>query len=326
MTAIANVKDRSLGIGGSDVAGILGRSPWTTPLQVYLEKIGAADPIDETERMRWGNLLEEPVAQEYAHRTGHKVRRVNQTLHHEVHPCLMAHIDRRVVRGTDKLRRILEVKTSDKWARSEWGEDGSDMIPESYLLQVMHYLGVTGADICDIAALIGGNELRIFHVCRDEPLIAFLVAECSKFWREHVELENPPDASSLSEVALRYTEQVGAQLVADDDMLALVADLAQSQAMAKGLDDHIQQAKFSIAMQMRPADNPESIVSELVDHKGQALVTMKGHRRPQFRAKLLKEAKPKLYDEFCDEIEVRPFCVTKHGRALVQEEGSEAAK
>ena len=32
--------DKTKGIGGSDVAAIRGVSPWRTPLQIYLEKIG----------------------------------------------------------------------------------------------------------------------------------------------------------------------------------------------------------------------------------------------------------------------------------------------
>ena len=34
--------DKTKGIGGSDVAAICGVSPWKTPLQIYLEKIGVS--------------------------------------------------------------------------------------------------------------------------------------------------------------------------------------------------------------------------------------------------------------------------------------------
>lgn len=39
------LKERQKGIGGSDVAAILGMSPWRTPYQVWEEK---TTPIDET--------------------------------------------------------------------------------------------------------------------------------------------------------------------------------------------------------------------------------------------------------------------------------------
>lgn len=316
----ANVKDRIAGIGGSDVAGILGRSPWTTPLQVYLEKVGAAEPLDETERMRWGTLLEEPVAREYALRTGGKVRRVNETLRHPEHRCLMAHIDRRVVGRGDGVRRILEVKTSDKFNRSDWGDDGTDQVPEPYLLQSMHYLGITGADVCDVAALIGGNELRIFHVHRDDQLIAYIVDECSRFWTEHVEMERPPDPMSMHEVTLRYREQVGGQLEASPETCKLIADLVHAQDAEKRIKAEIDRMRFDLAMAMRMPDDPDAIVGALIDEDFHELVTMKGHVRQQFSTKDFKDVHPDLYAEFCKEIEVRPLRVTKHGRALATQQ------
>jgi putative phage-type endonuclease len=65
---------RRTGIGGSDIAAILGLSPWRTPLDVYRDKVdGAEQP--ETEAMRWGRLLEDVIAREYAVRAGVRIQR-----------------------------------------------------------------------------------------------------------------------------------------------------------------------------------------------------------------------------------------------------------
>ena len=70
------LKERQKGIGGSDVAAILGMSPWRTPYQVWEEK---TTPIDETAAeddrpaLYWGRVLEAPIRQAYADKTGRTV-------------------------------------------------------------------------------------------------------------------------------------------------------------------------------------------------------------------------------------------------------------
>ncbi len=75
-------ENRATGIGGSDAAAVCGLNPYKSPVDVYLEKVGAAAPVDETERMFWGNKLEDVVADVYSDRTGRKVRRRNRTCRH----------------------------------------------------------------------------------------------------------------------------------------------------------------------------------------------------------------------------------------------------
>ena len=66
------LKERQKGIGGSDVAAILGMSPWRTPYQVWEEK---TTPIDETAEeddrpaLYWGRVLEAPIPVSYTHLT-----------------------------------------------------------------------------------------------------------------------------------------------------------------------------------------------------------------------------------------------------------------
>ena len=76
---------RSTGLGGSDAAVACGVSRWKTPYQLYLEKRGEVPPIEQTEPMRWGHLLEPLVRQEYSERTGRVVRLPSDTLRHPEH-------------------------------------------------------------------------------------------------------------------------------------------------------------------------------------------------------------------------------------------------
>ncbi|MDP3766551.1 MAG: YqaJ viral recombinase family protein, partial [Dehalococcoidia bacterium] len=66
---------RRAGIGGTDAAAILGLSPFRTPLDVYLDKTGAAqDERTETQPMRWGKALEPVIAEAVEERIGRHVR------------------------------------------------------------------------------------------------------------------------------------------------------------------------------------------------------------------------------------------------------------
>ena len=64
------LKARKTGIGGSDIAAILGLSPYRTPVDVWAEKTGRATAQDETLQMRFGRYAEEFVAREYTAKTG----------------------------------------------------------------------------------------------------------------------------------------------------------------------------------------------------------------------------------------------------------------
>lgn len=156
------LEQRRTGIGGSDVAAVLGLSAFRTPTDVYLDKIGEGKPQEVSESMHFGTILEDVVADEFARRTGMKVQRVNtmlrETFMHRLTKLpgwknltsswAIANIDRAVInpeiaktvrvtkpeskwygRGlmltTDT---ILECKTANAFAAAEWGESQEDEI------------------------------------------------------------------------------------------------------------------------------------------------------------------------------------------------------
>ena len=220
---------RRSGIGGSDIAAIAGVSRWSSAMDVYLSKIGQAAPLIETERMRWGNLLEGVVAKEYAHQTGRKVRQAPTTTdpvtglrtrvirHSTDKPWRMAHVDRL----TSERGRGFEAKTADRFAASDFGEQGSDQVPPDYLLQCAWYMGVTGFAVWDLAVLIGGNNFRMYTIERDDELIEQLFTIGDDFWQTNVLPQVPPPIDG-SEASRRFLE---AGLVAPDEALPMSDDL-----------------------------------------------------------------------------------------------------
>lgn len=211
---------RRTGIGSSDAAAAIGLNPYQSQLELWTQKMGkgnhlpAVDPQDDTSPMFWGTLLEPIVAAHYTKRTGNKVRRVNAVLQHPEHPWMLANVDREVVGAPDV--QILECKTAGIHGARLW----SDGVPEYVQLQVMHQLAVTGKQAADVVVLVGGQELRIFRIERNEALIARLIEMEHAFW-QMVESKTPPagDGSDSAEKALRslYPHSAGEDVDMSDD-------------------------------------------------------------------------------------------------------------
>jgi putative phage-type endonuclease len=196
MTEDFHQQQRLTGLGGGDAAPAIGISPWRTPYDLWLEKTGQGEPVATTEPMLWGTLLEQPIATEYSRRTGRTVESMPM-LRHPTHEWMIAHIDRRIVGE----KRILEVKTS-RDGRG-WGEPGTDEIPIYYNAQVQHYCVVSGAEICDVAVLIGGSDFRIYEVHADPVIARELVAQEYEFW-QRVEQRAPPEPTNLHDAVRRW--------------------------------------------------------------------------------------------------------------------------
>jgi len=286
---------RKQGIGGSDVAAILGISPYetATPFHVWLDKIGKGEPLEPKEAMDWGNILEDPIAREYAKRTGQKVERVNKMMFHE-NGISFANIDRRIVGK----KRLLEVKTAGLRLAHLWGADGTDEVPDWYMTQVQHYLSVTGYEGADIAVLIGGQEMRIYHIERDEELIAMIDAAVVEFWQFVVNEEQPTASPSVDAAKLLWGVRQKLDSVANDDALDTIYELKRLKDDIKGLEAQEKELKGVLA----------DIIGEheaVEDSEGKILATWKYQSANRFDAKAFKEADPALHAQFIKQSESR---------------------
>src|SRR5690606_9681273 len=120
------LQERRHGIGGSDVAAMLGLSPYMTPLELYHHKRGEIPtPEREGEWLEWGQALEEPIAQRFARETGRTVLAPWQALGtspdepyivlvDREHPFLRVSLDRFFVDAADE-RGTLEIKNTSEW-------------------------------------------------------------------------------------------------------------------------------------------------------------------------------------------------------------------
>ena len=182
---------RKCGIGGSDAASVLGLNPYKSSVSVYIEKVDYIHGVSMSDkningckkdssneevnyRMELGNKLEDFVANEFSLKTGLKVRNVNGILKNDKYPFAIANIDRAVVGE----KAFLECKVTNSYSKKVWQMG----VPIHYQIQVNHYMAVTGATHCYVAALIGNEELIIHRIDRDEEIIDEIMKLEAMFW------------------------------------------------------------------------------------------------------------------------------------------------
>lgn len=176
------LKWRTKGIGGSDVSAIAGINRFKSVYQLWLEKTGQYIPQEneENDYIHFGNLFDPIIKQEFTRRTGIKVRAKRYLLQSDEYPFMIADLDG--VINEDGEMCIFEAKTASAYKKEQW--EGT--IPQEYMLQIQHYMAVTGAKKTYIAALVGGNYFCYHEIYRDEELIQQITELESRFWNNNV--------------------------------------------------------------------------------------------------------------------------------------------
>ncbi len=220
----AKPHDRRKHLGGSDAAAVLGLSPWTTPVQLWMEKTGRAperktDPMRERVLKR-GKKLEPIVLAmvvDKLRERGVDVELVarNRRYSDPTYPFLNVEIDFELVitgvltiNGEDIRFDHEEVngdcKTVTGFARKKWGDEDTEDVPIEYAAQFMTGLGVTGRDYCLVAALIGLDDVAIYWVKRDDETLAAMWPKLVDFWHDHVLADVAPDPLKYSDITALF--------------------------------------------------------------------------------------------------------------------------
>jgi putative phage-type endonuclease len=196
---------RKQGIGASEVAAVLGLSPWESAYTVWARKRGLLDESESNERMRWGARLETAIAEGFAEETGRLVRRGGfggVLLRSRCYPWLLATPDFEQIKADAPDLGLLECKTTGEDYALEWQTEP----PVFYQAQLQQQLLVTGLAHGTLACLIGGQSLRWQDAPRHERFQAMLVKRTEAFWRM-VE-EGTPPALDDSESTFRTLSKI----------------------------------------------------------------------------------------------------------------------
>lgn len=179
---------RALGVSASEVAAVVGLSPYEGPWGVWAKKKGHMI-VEMNDAMLLGHLMEEPIAQMYARQNPGVTMRLSDTLTHPTERWAMATPDR-IVTAPDGTKYLLECKTGGPQAAKDWG-DADDEIPPQYFVQVQWQLYVTGLTRCDVAGYIAG-AMRYHEIPRHDAIIASLVTRCREFYDRYIAGDEEP--------------------------------------------------------------------------------------------------------------------------------------
>lgn len=197
------LKYRRLGIGGSEVATLMGLSPWATARDLYYDKAGIKPAVVEEEN--WaakeiGHALEDLIVEMFRRSTGLHVEQIKIMYRHPVYPFMQADVDAFVVLD-DGRRGILEIKTSSPNNRAKW-QDGA--VPYNYELQGRHYMAVMDVDFCFFCCLfLGDYEPVIRLIERDMDTEADIIAAEEHFWSENVLARVEPPYTEDGDLVLK---------------------------------------------------------------------------------------------------------------------------
>lgn len=251
--------DRSTYLGGSDVAAILGVSPWTTPFMLFQKKTGAyVEELSPAKRRilergaRWEPIVLEMMIDELTDR-GHDVELVatNQRYLDPEYSFLAAEIDAELIVDGEPVNG--EMKTAGYFAAGAWGEYDSNEVPIYYLAQVMHGLMIQPRQRTVIAAVTGFDERPMIRwVDRDEETIAAIRAREIEFW-QRIQSGDAPDPVTPEDVKWLYPKDSGATLEADIELLEACGDLKALKANAKELDAQIELLATKVKARMGEA-------------------------------------------------------------------------
>jgi predicted phage-related endonuclease len=314
------VAARSRGIGGSDLSAIMGDNPHRTVLDVWLDK--TRDPLAppaefrETEAMRLGTVLQEPVACEFLHRleseTGRRYGMWAPPMLQDIrcdyrlaNPDYLLFADN--LRGSGIPDELLEVKTAGYWAGTEWSGDGQ--IGAHALWQTHHYLLVTGLPRAFVVCLIGGQRLVWHEVFPDPELHEAIVTAEAEFWRHVIDRDPPPvdgSAAATSLVRRLYPTAVPDSSVELDGADAILIDEYRTTgAAAKEAERaHVQAAN---RLRMRLGDAEAGILD------GRVVVTNKTVPKPVFDRKRFAADHPDLDDAYTRDSSYRRLHVPARG-------------
>ncbi len=187
------LEERQGGLGGSDIAAIVGEDSFRGPLDVYLEK---TRPIEDealtSHHLIRGIMLEDDIADLYAAETGRNLSAWPASEHPDL-PWARVNIDRMVwAEGEHEEAGVLEIKAPGRESFHTMIEQG---VYSGYLIQLQWGMWVTGRDWGSFA--IGNFEsprgpLVHFDVERDSDMIDGLVPLAEEFWQNHVLAGVPP--------------------------------------------------------------------------------------------------------------------------------------
>jgi putative phage-type endonuclease len=183
------------GLGASDIAGVLGLSPWSSPVSVWARKVGLTGEPDSSEAMRFGRMAEDMLARYLEEDTGLTVDGAQTRVERPDHPWMRCTVDGYGFDGPSRdpssAVAVVEFKTTAD-APEQWTPE----VPLHYACQATWTTIVTGHPVVLFGVLhlaFGRPTFRVYEFQPSPDDIAFVTRAATEFWTENVLGGSQPD-------------------------------------------------------------------------------------------------------------------------------------
>lgn len=191
------LKLRREGVGASELAALLGVSPWNSWVSLYADKIGVVEDTGPNDAQRWGLRLERIVLEAFGEETGRKVFPSGALLRSTHMPLCLATLDG-CQEDPHRGAGAVEIKVT----RFAWDE-----VPREYWVQLQHQLFVSGFKWGSVVALCGGTELVYDDIEFDAEWYGNeALPKILAFW-DYVRRKETPPAPERGDEAVERTKR-----------------------------------------------------------------------------------------------------------------------
>ena len=244
---------RLLGIGGSEVSAVLGLDAFgKTPFDVWMNKTGRKTDRFSNRFTKWGTILEDTVARHFANKSAAWYS--DEQFHDENMIGIQSETD----------------------------------VPLNYYFQCQHYMLVTGIHKCFLAALIGGNDFRIFVIPFNETVAKLIYSKCSEFWCQNVLKDVAPQPTSNDFIKSYFEEK--SVIIANQDVSMLIAKYKDLKKSIDNLENEQDEIKKKIIEFIGVND-------ELLDADGNKVATFRASSRSSLNVDAMSETERKTYEQ-----------------------------
>ncbi|MEB3703318.1 YqaJ-like viral recombinase domain protein (plasmid) [Candidatus Bealeia paramacronuclearis] len=275
-------QERRHWIHASDVAPILGVSPFKTAYEVFIEKTMDLPELEEdstTSQQEWGLRLEGSIIQAYRESTGYhlhigrwpqRAQKVwkEASLPFRGTPDALV-LNEKASRDPSLWQPVrgLEIKTTDAFNAKGWGLtgtrwDGSDLescpVPYHYYIQVLSYMILFDVKAWDLAVLIGGNDYRLYHLEWHQETAELILATLKDFYNRYMRTKTEPpcdySAPGVQTILSRlYTPQEDTEITLDDAAAAIAYEAHAMCQLSKSAADKAKALKAQLRHLMKTA-------------------------------------------------------------------------
>lgn len=296
------LEERKKGIGSSDAGTIMGSSPFNTPYNLWLQKMGKAEPFKESDAMFNGHVLEPAIAEWFALKTGNIVDRNSEgdwLAVDDDKPYLRVSPDR--IYWTPETPesqrsyangRILEIKSTSKTV-------DKDNLPDYWFCQVQYQMGVMGIENACIAWLTSSPKLQFDYaeVKFNQAFFNTLISRIDTFWNINLQRKIAPAPVNGSDADRMYEfADEKSKMEAGEDIRTLCFELRDIKKRKKEIEEREEEITDMLKIAFGKSETMQYTDTET--GKTIMLATWKNTSVEKFDELSFRTGNPEIWDEY----------------------------